>query len=204
MTCMQHTWPGWTLKWGQNGQRDIDAVLEEAIAAIEAQGATVVRDVAVDLGESGGKSYEVLRYEFKHDLNLYLENAGTELANIDEIIRFNEDNAETVMPIFGQEIMLMSAELGGLTSESYLEALEYSRNTSRGALDAAFEEHQLDVLIGPTNSPAWKTDHVNGDNYLLSTSSYGAISGYPNVTVPMGVIGVISPWNVPGVSARRS
>ncbi len=174
--------------FGEGSSPDVDALLEDAIAAIESQGATVIRDVAVDIGESGGRSYEVLRYEFRTDLNLYLANAGTELANIDDIIRFNEENADRVMPIFGQEIMLMSADMGELTDEAYLEALEYSRSTTRTALDAAFAEHELDALIGPTNSPAWKTDHVNGDHYQLSTSSYGAISGYPNVTVPMGFV----------------
>ena len=59
---------------------------------------------------------------------------------------------------------------------------------ARGALDAVLKEHQLDALIAPTNSPAWKTDHVNGDNFSVSSSSYAAISGYPNVTVPAGFV----------------
>ncbi len=174
--------------FGEGSNPNVDALIEEAVAAIEAQGATVVRDIEVDIGEAGGKSYEVLRYEFKHDLNAYLANAATELGTIDDVIRFNDDNADTVMPIFGQEIMIMSAAMGELTDEAYLEALDYSRTTTRAALDAAFTEHELDALIAPTNSPSWKTDHVNGDHYQLSSSSYGAISGYPNVTVPMGFV----------------
>ena len=47
-------------------------------------------------------------------------------------------------------------------------------------------EHNLDAIIGPTNSPAWTTDLVNGDNFLLGSSSPAAISGYANVTVPAG------------------
>jgi amidase len=42
--------------------------------------------------------------------------------------------------------------------------------------------------MAPTGSPAWKTDHVNGDAYILGSSSPAAISGYPNITVPMGFI----------------
>jgi hypothetical protein len=37
-----------------------------------------------------------------------------------------------------------------------------------------------------TNSPAWTTDLVNGDNFILGSSSPAAISGYANVTVPAG------------------
>ncbi|MEM9688278.1 MAG: amidase [Pseudomonadota bacterium] len=174
--------------FGEGSSPDIDALLESAIEAIEAQGATVIRDIDVDIGASGGRSYDVLRFEFKHDLNAYLDGAGAAVASIDDVIQFNDNNADRVMPIFGQEIMLMSAEMDDLNSDEYKEALSYSRTTTRDALEAAFAEHALDALIGPTNSPAWKTDHVNGDNYLLSTSSYGAISGYPNVTVPMGFV----------------
>ena len=50
------------------------------------------------------------------------------------------------------------------------------------------EEHELDALIAPTNSKAWKIDHENGDDFSLSSSSYAAISGSPNITVPAGFV----------------
>ena len=50
------------------------------------------------------------------------------------------------------------------------------------------DEHDLDALIAPTNGPAWKIDHVNGDTFHVGSSSLAAISGYPNVTVPAGFI----------------
>jgi amidase len=55
-------------------------------------------------------------------------------------------------------------------------------------IDEIMNENKLDAIIAPTGSPAWKTDLVNGDNYLLGSSSPAAISGYPNITVPMGFI----------------
>lgn len=173
---------------GADSNPYVEALLEASVAAIEAQGATVVRDVVLDTGEAGSASYTVLKYEFKADLNAYLENAGTELGSIDDIIRFNEDNADEVMPFFGQEIMVESAGLADLDDEAYIDALETSRSLTRTALDAAFSEHSLDALIAPTNNPAWKTDHVNGDTYSIYSSSYAAISGYPNVTVPAGFV----------------
>ena len=49
-------------------------------------------------------------------------------------------------------------------------------------------EHDLDALIAPSNGPAWLTDHVNGDSFHVGSSSYAAISGYPNITVPAGFV----------------
>jgi len=49
-------------------------------------------------------------------------------------------------------------------------------------------ENNLDAFIAPTGSPAWKTDLINGDSYTVSSSSPAAISGYPNITVPMGFV----------------
>jgi amidase len=48
--------------------------------------------------------------------------------------------------------------------------------------------HNLDAIIAPTGSPAWKTDLVNGDSYQLGSSSPAAQAGYPNITVPMGFV----------------
>ena len=50
------------------------------------------------------------------------------------------------------------------------------------------DEHDLDAIIAPTGSPAWKTDLINGDSFQLGSSSPAAMAGYPNITVPMGYI----------------
>ena len=55
-------------------------------------------------------------------------------------------------------------------------------------IDKVMNEHDLDAIIAPTGAPAWKTDWVNGDHYILGSSSPAAISGYPNITVPMGFV----------------
>ena len=55
-------------------------------------------------------------------------------------------------------------------------------------IDKVMNANKLDALIAPTGAPAWKTDQINGDNFLGSSSSYAAIAGYPNISVPMGNI----------------
>ena len=73
--------------------------------------------------------------------------------------------------------------------ETYLEALATCRRLARGeGLDAAFAEHRLDAIVAPSNQPAWLIDHANGDHYVGGASTPAAIAGYPNLTVPMGIV----------------
>jgi amidase len=56
-------------------------------------------------------------------------------------------------------------------------------------IDKMLKDNELDALIAPTGSPAWKTDLLLGDHYVGGNSSLAAIAGYPAITVPMGFIG---------------
>ena len=134
----------------------------------------------------GEAEWAVLQYEFKADLNAYLEASDAPVKTLAGIIEFNSANADTVMPIFGQEILEMSEAKGPLTDQDYLDALKKSRRLARDGIDKTLAEHGLDALIAPTNGPAWMTDHVNGDNFGIGSSSLAAVSGYASVTVPSG------------------
>ena len=49
--------------------------------------------------------------------------------------------------------------------------------------------HRLDALVAPTASPAWLTDHIRGDRFDGGDSAgTAAIAGYPDITVPMGLV----------------
>ena len=83
----------------------------------------------------------------------------------------------------------MAQKKGSLKSKDYKQHLEDLKRRSRAeGIDRIMNEHQLDAIIAPTNSPAWKTDLENGDTFVLGSSSPAARSGYPNITVPMGMI----------------
>jgi amidase len=174
--------------YGAGTHPGVEGVLAASIAAIRAAGADIVDDIEIDTEGMFSASGVVLNYEFKADLAKYFESSGAPFASLAEIIAFNDRNAAAVMPFFGQEQMLEAEESGDLGDEVYLEALESSKRIARSGIDAAIEEHALDALIAPTNGPAWLTDHVNGDSSHVSSSSYAAISGYPNVTVPAGFV----------------
>ena len=173
---------------GAGSNPQVEALIEDSIAVLREQGAEITDPVEIDTSGIGAAELEVLYYEFKSDLNRYLKQSDAPLGSLAAIIRFNEANAETVMPFFDQEHMLAAEDKGPLTEPAYQEALEASGAAMRDSLTAVMDEHGLDALIAPTNGPAWMTDHVNGDNFTVGSSSFAAVSGFPNVTVPAGFI----------------
>jgi amidase len=173
---------------GAGNDERIDAILADVVRALRDNGAEVVDPIEIDTNGMGDAEYEVLLYEFKADLNAWLEEANAPQGSLAAIIEFNRAHADEVMPIFGQDIMIASEAKGPLTEEAYLEALAKSKRIARDAIDGALAEHDLDALIAPTNGPAWLTDHVTGDHFGLGSSSFAAVSGYAAVTVPAGFV----------------
>ena len=172
------------------GHEAVEAVFAEALDVMRAAGATVVEIPEVEAWRRmGGPSGRLMRYEFKADLNAYLAGLGPDapVKSLEEIIAFNEANAERELPFFQQEIMHQAQELGPLSESGYQEALAEAMRLSRDeGIDRVMAEHGLDAIVAPTGSPAWTTDLINGDRYHMGSSSPAAISGYPNITVPMG------------------
>ena len=167
-----------------------DALVEAALADLKKLGAVIVdpADIAT-LGETDDSEFEVLLYEFKADLNAYLAGLGarTPYKSLEDLIRFNEQNRASEMPYFGQEIFEKAQAKGPLTDKAYVDALEKDlRATRREGIDKTMEEHKLDALVAPTSGPATLIDLVNGDYGPGGSSSFPAIAGYPDVTVPCG------------------
>jgi amidase len=169
---------------------EVDKLLEQAIEDMQDAGAVIIDDLAFERPDGLSQAaYDVLLYEFKHDLNRYLASlpdAALSALTLEKLIAFNEDHADSEMPHFGQEIFVKSQARGALSDQEYLDALELVQNASRGGIDGLIAEHELDALVAPTGAPAWKIDLINGDHFMGGSSSYPARAGYPNITVPMG------------------
>lgn len=175
------------------GNPQVDAIMATCITALKTAGAIIVDPANIETkGQYRATETEVLLYEFKSDLNTYLQSLGDEapIRSLDDLIAFNNANADTVMPYFGQEMLLRAQAKGDLTEADYLEALANNHRLSRTeGLNATLAEHQLDAIIAPSGQPAWLTDWVNGDNHKgIGASSATAVSGYPAITVPAGYI----------------
>ncbi len=169
----------------------VDELFRKAVDTLKEKGAEIVEDVKFEnLRKADDLSYQVLVYEFKADLNKYLdEHPGAPVKSMAEIIEFNKRNSDREMPWFGQEIFELAQSKGDLTTDEYLKALSDSKLfTGKEGIDLVMNKHKLDALIAPTNGPAWTIDWVNGDHFGGGSSSPAAISGYPNITVPMGYV----------------
>jgi len=87
-------------------------------------------------------------------------------------------------------LFIQAEEKGPLTDSKYVEALKTIQQLAREqGIDMVMTKNRLDAIIAPTNSPAWVTDHLNGDHFTGGSSTPAAVAGYPNITVPCGSVG---------------
>ncbi|MBN1791544.1 MAG: amidase [Bacteroidales bacterium] len=170
----------------------VDQLMEDAILCMSNKGAEIIDPANIlTSGEMGAHEWEVLLYEFKADLNLYLSKTppGNKTRTLGELIAFNEQNRDREMPWFGQEIFIMAEEKGPLTDKVYLDALEnMKRLAGKEGIDATLQQSGLDAIIAPTGGPAWTTDWINGDHFIGGSSTPAACAGYPAITVPAGFV----------------
>ena len=188
---------------------EVDALMKGAIEEMKKRGAVIVDPVGLPTaGQFDESELEVLLYEFKTDLNLYLAalQPGAPVRTLKDIIDFNEKNKDKEMPFFGQELFLRAESKGPLTDKPYLKALKKNHELTRAkGIDFVLKKDTLDAIVAPTGGPAWPTDCVNGDHFTGGYSSASAVAGYPHVTVPAGYvrglpIGIsffAGPWSEP-------
>jgi amidase len=181
------------------------AVMRDAVAVLEREGATVVRANIPTEGWIGGPGTEmailnrnpesatknqparrpiVFVYELKHDLDLYLRDwaASTEMHSIADIIAFNAGHADRALR-FGQDIFLAAeATRGDLSELEYISARQMDLHASRTlGLDAYMDKHRLDAVLFPA----------------MSGAAIAAKAGYPSVQVPAGFIAGIRDKETP-------
>ncbi len=174
----------------------VAAVMREATAVLEAQGATIVGANISTEGWLGGPGTEiailnrnpesptknqpvrrpiVFVYELKHDLNAYLRDwaAGTQIRELADIIAFNAANADRALR-FGQDIFIAAdATRGDLSELEYLSARQNDLRAARTlGLDAYMGRHRLDAVLFPGAAGA----------------AIAAKAGYPSVQVPAGFV----------------
>ncbi len=170
----------------------VDALMEDAIKAVESAGATIVDPANLPTrGQFGEAEFEVMLYEFKAGINAYLAGLGPEapMRSLSDLIAFNEAHAKEEMPYFGQDLFVKSEAKGPLTDKPYLAAKAKARRLSRTeGLDRVFARAKIDALLAPSGGPAWLTDLVNGDYGTGGSSGPAAVSGYPSISVPAGLV----------------
>lgn len=171
-----------------SGDAGTDKLFEAAVEALSKSNVTLVEvKISAPADSVSSDEYECLLHELVDDLGAYLPGRTDDaIVSLAEVVKFNLANADTEMKHFGQELFDAALELGG-------RARAYNRKRSRNlqwatqTLDAALKD--VDVLIGATYSPAWKSTLGDGDDYGQNSwiTMAPAIAGYPIGTVPMGI-----------------
>src|SRR3989442_168975 len=178
----------------------LDAVFEDALSAMQSAGATLV-DVTFPHFQdifNGAPEFTVLLFDFKADLQNYLATrvdvpiAGGSLA---DAIAFNNAHAAQELQFFGQEVFELSEQFNVADPNTSNQPLGMSYSAALAAdklfgategIDLLLTQHNLDAIVAPTDNPAWPTDLINGDHFVIGTSGPAAIVGYPIINVPMG------------------
>ena len=169
-----------------------DAVVESAIAKMADLGATIVRDVSLGSHQLLSDDELVMcLHTFKVQTNQYLaEHPASPARTLDDVIAFNRDHADRVMPFFGQDILERANATTGLDAPEYLAAREKCRRQSReDGIDKAMNAHALDALLAPTTgTPAFTIDPMVGDKLAGGCFPMPAMAGYPHITLPGGYV----------------
>ena len=169
---------------------EVDRIIEEAVRIIKNLGAEIVDPANLpSYSKLSEPENDALLYEFKSDLNAYLESRGAAVKSLKDVIEFNERNREREMPWFGQDQMIKAEAKGPISTRAYRDLVSKLNHLAKQeGIDAVMSKLALDALVAPTDGPAWPTDYIDGDHFLGGCSTPAAVAGYPHVTVPAGFV----------------
>lgn len=174
------------------GDARLIALFDQALADMRAAGAELVEiDFTADpaMGEA---EFAVLLYELREGLDAYLQGSPADLParSLEQVIAFNRAHASEELRWFGQDIF--EAALAATDAEAYRQARATSlRLAGAEGIDKLLADHGVDLLVAPTEGPAWPIDLIAGDRFVgppVGAGNLAAIAGYPHLSVPMGAV----------------
>jgi amidase len=179
----------------------IEPILDDAIDALEAQGATVIDGTDIDVSASDDE-FGALLCEFKTDIATYLKtyadgtNPVTGQAypqTLAELIAFNKAHPQLEGP--WNDAVFEAAEATNGRDQACADLRATVTPPVQAAIDKLMADNDLDAVIALTNGPAWPTNDnpAEGDldghfEYFVGSSTAAAVSGYGDITVPAGDI----------------
>ena len=169
----------------------VSGAFAAARRTLERAGAVLVEiNDLPDLRRISQLEWKILLREFKRDLNAYLLGRPDSVTTrtLAEVIAYNKAHASVVMPHFGQDILERSqATKGGDDPELPGLVAEAKRLSGPEGIDRLLADHGCVALIAPTTGRAFPVDLEAGDAFQGSCTTLSAVSGYPHLTVPMGM-----------------
>ncbi len=180
------------LRIGLGGHPGTDKLFEQALVDLRAAGAQVV-DITQppDQQAIGALTGIIMQTEFKVGIASYLAKAApaVRVRTLADLIAFNKQSEAQEMPLFGQEIFELAEARNGLDDPTYIEALAAGKRLASEGIDRTLAADQLDAIIAITGGPASFSDPagVARGAAINVATILPALSGYPHLTVPMGL-----------------
>jgi amidase len=174
-------------------------LLANVIGALRGQGATVVDPTDIDTS-STAHELDALLCEFKTDIASYLHtyvhgtNPVTHAAyaqTLADLIAFDAAHPNLEGPWNDLIFQLADATNGRDANCASLRA--QTTPPLQASINQLMAANHLDAIVALTNNPAWPNNanpnegDLNGHfEYFISSSTAGAVAGYPDITVPAG------------------
>jgi len=177
----------------------VNPILDRTMAALRSQGATVIDGTDIDLSSTASE-FPALLCEFKTDIASYLQTYvhGTNPVSgqayprtLADLIAFDAAHPNLEGP-WNDAVFEAAEQTNGRDADC---AALRAQTTPplQAAIDGLMAANHLDAIIALTNGPAWPTNDdanagdLNGHfEYFVGSSTAGAASGYPDITVPAG------------------
>ena len=157
---------------GTPGDEETVAFAENALTVMQSLGATVIDVDTGDIFAVLNDEFTALLFEFKAQIADYLATLShTKMRTLSDLIAFDLAHCQQEFVYYGQEVF-DAAEMtsGDLTDPAYLAARANARNTTRAGIDNVIATG-VDAIVAPH----------------LTNSTGPAVSGYPNLSLPVGI-----------------
>jgi amidase len=158
---------------GIPGDQQTVALAEQALDVMESLGATIVDTDTGDVFAYTDDEFTALLYEFKAQIAEYLATlTNTNMRTLADLIAFNNDNCEQELVYYGQDVFESSQQTSGYPHNPiYVAARTHATGTARAGIDNALIADNLDAIVAPH----------------LTNSTGPAVSGYPNLSLPVAI-----------------
>jgi amidase len=163
---------------------------QKAIELMKQQGAEIIEIEYLDkINTRDEDEFVLLMFEFKDGLNKYLARTHAKVKTLQDVIAFNKQHEDKVMPYFKQETLELSEKMETLESKGYKDVFNKTHISFRKIIDDIIKENKLDTICGLTMGPACSIDNIYGDRWGdVFLTMPAAISGYPHISVPCGMV----------------
>lgn len=150
-----------------NNNMEFNELLDIAICTLRNSGAEIVENIPAIMPV---KAWYITKHELNRCMDYYLSTLGVNarMRTLDDIIRYNQEHAETALK-YGQGVFLdCMNESGRMTEPEYADTLR-KREVAIRSLNKIFADHNLDVLLCASENV--------GD---------APLTAFPSATIPIG------------------